>query len=179
MSKTDIPTNAPLLATITYIWSSSFNSFIFKSGIKTITLYDLVILLDLKPYEEEINITFIINITSFNSIIIKSTDCGLFIKSYCHRKDKVIQAECAAFLLTWINKFISYNQTKKIFKSYLGTVVALVIGIEMALRPFALNHILKKKDLKTMENKKLNATMRDPIWMVQILLVTYYTFIFY
>lgn len=167
MSQTNILTNASLLATAICFWSYSIDYFIFKLGLKTITLYDLATLFGLKPYGEEIDPAFTIDTISFNYVIIKSIDYNPFIKSYYHKKDEVIQVEHVAFLRTWISKFIYCNRSKKVSKAYLGKAVALAIGMEVALGPFVLNHIMKSmNDLKSIDNGKLNGTVRGPIWMV-------------
>lgn len=100
MSKIDIFTNTPLLVAATCFWASSLNSFIFKSSMKTLTLYDLVTLFNLKHLGEEIDPTLTIDTTLFNIVIVKSIDYGPFVKSYYHRKDEVTQAKHVAFLLT-------------------------------------------------------------------------------
>lgn len=120
MSSSKIPMNASLLATTTCFWSSSLNVYVFKSGLKKITLYDLAILFSLTFYSMEIDPAFLIDTTTFDFVIIKSTDYDLFIKSYFNRKDEVSQAEHLAFLLIWLSNFISYNQSKKVLKVILG-----------------------------------------------------------
>lgn len=114
MSRIEILTNISLLDAAICLWSSSLNVFIFRSGPKIITLYDLAILLGLKPHSMEIDLAFSIVTTAFDSIIIKSKDYGLSIKSYFNEKDEVSQAEHMAFLLTWLNKFVSCNRSKKV-----------------------------------------------------------------
>lgn len=89
MFRTEISTNALLLAVATCFWSSSLKGLIFRSSMKAITLDYLVALFGLQPDKEDINPTFNIDTSSFNSIIIKSTDYEPFIKSYYHRKDEV------------------------------------------------------------------------------------------
>lgn len=89
MSRTEIPTNAPLLAAATSFGSSFLNDFIFKLGMKIITFLDLATLFGLQLDREGIDLTFNIDTTSFNSITIKSTDNDPFLKSYCHKKDEV------------------------------------------------------------------------------------------
>lgn len=127
-------------------------------------MYDLAILFCLKPHNEKIDLAFNIDTTLLNSVIIKSTDYDLFIKSYYYKKDEVTQAEHIAFLHTWISKFISCNCFKKVSKAYLGTTVALATGMEVAIRLFVLNHILKgMNNLKTSEIGKLNGTTRGSI----------------
>lgn len=167
MSRIKISMNAPLLATTTCFWSSSLNAFIFRFSPKTITLYDLANLFGLKPQGMEIDPTFSIDSTTFNSVIIKNTDYDPFMKSYFNRKDEVSQAEHVAFLLTRLNKFISCNRSKNVSKVYLGIVMALATGVELALGSLILSHIYKRlNDLITMENEKLNRTARGQIWMV-------------
>lgn len=64
-----------------------------------------------------------------------------------------------AFILTWISKYISCNQSKKATKVYLSTAVAVAIGTEFVLCSFVLSHIYKgMNDLTFMENGKLNGT---------------------
>lgn len=87
MSRQELATNASLLAAACCFYSSSLNAFVFKSSLKTINFYDLVVLFGLKLHGEEIDPLFIIDTIPFNSIIIKSIDYDLFIKSYCSRKD--------------------------------------------------------------------------------------------
>lgn len=167
MSRVKIPTNASLLAVVTCFCSFSLNGFIFILDIKVITLYDLVALFGLQPDRKDIDPTFNIDTISINSIIIKSIDYATFIKSYCHRKDKVTQAKHVAFIFTWINKYISCNQSKKVTKIYLSTVVTIVIGAKVSLASFVLSHIFKgMNDLVFMEDGKLNGTARGLIWMV-------------
>lgn len=51
---------------------------------------------------------------------------------------------------------------KEGFESYLGRVVALATGMEIALGSHVLSHIFKgMNDLITMKNGKLNRTARD------------------
>lgn len=49
----------------------------------------MVALFSLKPHGEEINLPSIVDITSFNFVITKSTNYGTFVKNYCHKKDEV------------------------------------------------------------------------------------------
>lgn len=49
MSRAESPTDTPLLAAASYFWSFDLNAFVFKSSMKTITLYDLVVLFALAP----------------------------------------------------------------------------------------------------------------------------------
>lgn len=82
-------------------------------------------------------------------------------------------------LLGLANSFTITNP-KKVSKTYLGMVVAFATGMEMALDPFVINHILKgMNDFNTMENRNLNRTTKGPIWMVQIWSTSYYIGIFY
>lgn len=69
-----------------------------------------------------------------------------------------------AFLLTWINKFLSYNYSKKVTKIYLSMAIALTIGTKVALGTFMLSHIYKgMNDLISFENGRLNGIAWGPI----------------
>lgn len=164
MLRKEISTNAPLLMVTTCFCSSSLNAFTFKSEMKTITLYDLAALFGLHLYCKEINPTFIIYTIWFDFVIIKSTDYGPFIKSYCNRKDEVTQVEHIAFLLIWISKFLSCNCRKKVSKIYLNMVITLVTGAKITFGSFVLSHICKgMNDLIPSKNDKLNRNARGPI----------------
>lgn len=128
---------------------------------KTITLYDLVALFGLHLDGEDIDPTFNLDTTSFNLIIIKSTNYDPFIKSYCHKKYDVTQTKHMAFILTWISKYISCNRSKKVIKAYLGITMVIITGANVSLGSFILNYIFKGMyDLTFMENGKLNGIAR-------------------
>lgn len=85
-------------------------------------------------------------------------------KSYCKRKDEVSNIKHMAFLLAWINKFLSYNQSKKVTKTYPGVVVTLAISTDFSLGSFALNQIYKEmNDLTTFDKRKISRTTRGLI----------------
>lgn len=179
LSRTNIATNYPLLVVATCFWSSSLNAFVFRTGMKTITFYDVAALLELRPYGEDVDSCFSINTTPFNLIIIKSTDYSPFIKSYYSRMEEVTQVKHVPFLLTWINKFLSCNHSKKVTKMYLSMTVALASEVEVFLGTFVLSHIYKgMNDLTSFENGKLNGTAQGPIWMVQFSLKAYCSDVF-
>lgn len=179
MSRKEIPTNSSHLVVAICFWSSSLNAFVFRSRIKTITLYDLITLFSLFPHGKEIDLTFDIDTSTYHSIIIKSRGYGPFMKSYHRRKDKVFDSKYVAFLLAQLSKFISCNCSKKVTKAYLSAAIALATKKDVFLGAFVLNHIYKgMNDLKTFEDGKLNGTTKGSIWMVHIQLVAYYSNIF-
>lgn len=139
----------------------------FHSRIKTVTLYDLVALFGLCPHDKEIDLTFDLDTSTYNSIIIKGTNYGLFMKLYHNKKDEIFDFEHIAFLLAWLSKFISRNHSKKVTQAYLSVVVTLATREDLSLGAFILNHIYKGiNDLKNFEDGKLNGTINRPIWMV-------------
>lgn len=69
-----------------------------------------------------------------------------------------------AFLLTWINKFLAYNGSKKVYKAYLITVVVIAMKKKVSLGAFVLNHFYKgMNDLITLKNGKLNEMAKGRI----------------
>lgn len=64
-----------------------------------------------------------------------------------------------AFLLTWINKFLSCSHSKKVKKMHVRATIALAMRTEVSLGSFVLNHIYKgMNDLISFDNDRLKGT---------------------
>lgn len=67
----EIPISASLLATTSFLQSSFVNAFIFRSSIEIITLDNLATLFGVCPKGDDVDSSFYIDTSSYNSIILK------------------------------------------------------------------------------------------------------------
>ncbi|KAK2430056.1 serine/threonine-protein phosphatase 7 long form protein [Trifolium repens] len=162
--------NAEMLIAALHFWESSTNTFHFKAGMMTPTLFDVAAITGLRPTGPTFDPKYT---TSNHQFDFKVLSFSGFLKTFHDlSSDDVSHEEHIAFLTYWLSHFVLCTGSLQVVKRLVPLAIMLHQGLDVALGRFILaslydslgqaNDMLKKTD------KGSQLAFSGPIWLLQL-----------
>ncbi|KAK2446307.1 serine/threonine-protein phosphatase 7 long form protein [Trifolium repens] len=162
--------NAEMLIAALHFWESSTNTFHFKAGMMTPTLFDVAAITGLRPTGP----TFDPKYTTVNHHFdFKILSFSGFLKTFHDTSDEDVSfEEHIAFLTYWLSHFVLCTSSLQVVKRLVPLAIMLHQGLDVALGSFILASLYdslgQASDMLKKIDKGSQLAFSGPIWLLQL-----------
>ncbi|KAK2446309.1 serine/threonine-protein phosphatase 7 long form protein [Trifolium repens] len=162
--------NAEMLIAALHFWESSTNTFHFKAGMMTPTLFDVAAITGLRPTGP----TFDPKYTTVNHHFdFKILSFSGFLKTFHDTSDEDVSfEEHIAFLTYWLSHFVLCTSSLQVVKRLVPLAIMLHQGLDVALGSLILASLYdslgKASDMLKKIDKGSQLAFSGPIWLLQL-----------
>ncbi|KAK2426398.1 serine/threonine-protein phosphatase 7 long form protein [Trifolium repens] len=162
--------NAEMLIAALHFWENSTNTFHFKAGMMTPTLFDVAAITGLRPTGP----TFDPKYTTVNhQFDFKVLSFSGFLKTFHDLSDEDVSfEEHIAFLTYWLSHFVLCTSSLQVVKRLVPLAIMLHQGLDVALGRFILASLYdslgQASDMLKKIEKGSQLSFSGPIWLLQL-----------
>ncbi|KAK2414651.1 serine/threonine-protein phosphatase 7 long form protein [Trifolium repens] len=162
--------NAEMLIAALHFWESSTNTFHFKAGMMTPTLFDVAAITGLRPTGP----TFDPKYTTINQQFdFKVLSFSGFLKTFHDTSDEDVSLdEHIAFLTYWLSHFVLCTSSLQVVKRLVPLAIMLHQGLDVALGRFILASLYdslgQASDMLKKIEKGSQLSFSGPVWLLQL-----------
>lgn len=171
LSKAGLEYSASMLVSSLYFWDNTHYTFHLPCGMVTPTLFDLAVIIGLKPTGH----TYDPEIESEDTIVFSTSKAAYSTHiAHYHNKDTdtVSDVKHIAFLAPWLSHSVFFSKSLQVAKKYLTLANQLHVGHNICLSEMVLESLYESLSDGVTQLKNLgekgNILLSGPFWLLQL-----------